>query len=141
MKSDVYQVVTDRIIGLLESGTIPWQKPWKGGNQWPQNLVSRRTYRGINLFLFNSAGYASPFWLTFKQVQSLGGTVKKGERSFPVVFWKILEEQENGEIKKIPFLRYHGVFNVAQCEGIKVPGLPIAETTFQPIEKCERVVV
>lgn len=140
MKNDVYQVVTDRIIRLLESGTIPWQKPWKGGGQWPQNLVSRKTYRGINLFLLNAAGYASPFWLTFKQVQSLGGTIKKGERSFPVVFWKILEELEDGEIRKIPFLRYHGVFNVAQCEGIKTPELPNVGGKFEPIERCEQVV-
>jgi antirestriction protein ArdC len=140
VKSDVYQVVTDRIIALLESGTVPWQKPWKGGNQWPQNLVSRRTYRGINSFLLNAAGYASPFWLTFKQVKLLGGKVKKGEHSFPVVFWKILEEEENGQVNKIPFLRYHGVFNVAQCDGIKVPGISVVENKFQPIERCERVV-
>ena len=140
VKNDVYQIVTDRIIQLLESGTVPWHQPWKGGNQWPQNLISRRTYRGINLFLLNAARYTSPFWLTFRQVQSLGGSVKKGERSFPVVFWKILEEEVEGEKKKIPFLRYHGVFNVAQCEGIKVPGLPIVESKFQPIERCEQVV-
>lgn len=140
VKNDVYQVVTDRIIHLLESGTVPWQMPWKGANQWPQNLVSRKTYRGINLFLLHAARYASPFWLTFKQVQSLGGSVKKGERSFPVVFWKILKEEVEDETKRISFLRYHNVFNVWQCEGIKVPGLQIAESKFQPIEKCEQVV-
>ena len=118
MRSDVYQIVTDRIVRLLESGTVPWHQPWKGGNQWPQNFMSRKVYRGINLFLLNVAGFVSPFWLTFRQVQSLGGSVKKGEKSFPVVFWKILEEQENGETRKIPFLRYHSVFNVAQCENL-----------------------
>ena len=38
MRNDVYQIVTDRIMTLLESGTIPWRKPWKGGEP-PQNLV------------------------------------------------------------------------------------------------------
>jgi antirestriction protein ArdC len=141
VKTDVYQVVTDRIIRLLESGTVPWHKPWKGGNQWAQNFVSRKVYRGINLFLLNAANYASPFWLTFKQVQAAGGRVKQSEKSFPVVFWKILEEQD-GENKRIPFLRYHSVFNVAQCEGIPVPAMPeiVSLAKFRPMEKCERVV-
>jgi proteasome lid subunit RPN8/RPN11 len=51
-----------------------------------------------------------------------------------------LEEQENGETKKITFLRYHSVFNLAQCEGIVVPAPPEANGTFRPIEKCEQVV-
>src|SRR5258708_35870070 len=104
MKRDVYQVVTDRIIRLLESGTVPWHRPWKGGNQAPKNMISRKTYRGINFFLLNAAGFQSPFWLTFKQVQSLDARIKKGEHAFPVVFWKIFEEEKNGDMKKIQFL-------------------------------------
>ena len=140
MKRDVYQIITDRIIGLLESGTVPWRKPWKGGSQTPRNLISRKAYRGINLFLLHAAGFASPFWLTFRQLQSLDGRVRRGEKSFPVVFWKVFEEEENGESKRIPFLRYHSVFNVAQCEGIKAPGIPENTGTFEPIERCEEVV-
>lgn len=140
MKNDVYQIVTDRIIRLLESGNVPWHTPWKGGDQWPQNFVSRKVYRGINLFLLSAANYPSPFWLTFKQVQALGGQVKKGERSFPVVFWKVLKEEVGGETKRIPFLRYHSVFNIGQCEGIQTPTVPTVETTFEPIAKCEEVV-
>lgn len=139
MKKDVYQVITDRIIALIEKGTVPWRKPWKGSNQAPQNFVSRNAYRGINLFLLNAAGFASPFWLTFRQVQSLNARVKKGEKSFPVVFWKVLEEEEEGETKRIPFLRCHSVFNLAQCEGITAPASPEMNREFHPIEKCEKV--
>ena len=102
VKKDVYQVVTDRIVRLLESGTVPWHQPWKGGNQWPQNLISRKVYRGINSFLLNAARYPSPFWLTFRQVQSLGGRVKKSEHSFPVVFWKIFKDDDAFEERGIP---------------------------------------
>jgi antirestriction protein ArdC len=140
VKNDVYQVITDRIVRLLESGTVPWHRPWRGG-EVPQNLVSRRPYRGINVFLLNAAGFASPFWLSFKQIQTLGGRVKKGERSFPVVFWKIFNEEEDGGAKRILFLRYYSVFNATQCEGIAVPALqPSLAVPFQPIEKCEQVV-
>lgn len=139
MKSDVYQIVTDRIIQLLEAGTVPWRQPWKG--QPPQNLVSRKPYRGINVFLLNAARYASPFWLTFRQVQALGGKVKKGERSFPVVFWKVLkEEAESKEPKRIAFLRYYSVFNATQCEGITLPPTENGVTTFEPMARCEQVV-
>ena len=140
MKSDVYQIITDRIIGLLETGTVPWRKPWKGGQQAPRNFVSGKAYRGINLFLLNAAAFASSFWLTFRQVQSLDGRIKKGEKSVPVVFWKMFEQEENGETKRVPFLRYHNVFNVAQCEGITVPTAPATNGAFQPIVKCDEVV-
>ena len=140
MRKDVYQVITDRIIRLLESGTVPWHRPWKGGYQAPRNFMSRKAYRGINLFLLNATGFASPFWLTFKQVETLGARVKKGEKAFPVVFWKILEDEENGETRKIPFLRYHSVFNVFQCEGITLPAPPEVKGEFHPIERCEAVV-
>jgi len=141
MNKDVYQIITDRIIGLLEAGTVPWHRPWKGGSEAPRNYVSRKAYRGINLFLLHAAGFASPFWLTFRQVQALDGRIKPGEKSFPVVFWKVFEEPEdNGESKRIPFLRYHRVFNVAQCEGITVPAPPEVNGAFEPIDACDRVV-
>ncbi len=106
----------------------------------PRNFVSRKPYRGINFFLLNAARFPIPYWLTFKQAQDLDARVKKGEKAFPVVFWKIFEEEENGETKKIPFLRYHSVFNVAQCEGITLPDSPKTAGEFHPIEKCEAVV-
>jgi|GEM_PF-64333 len=140
VKSDIYQLVTDRIIALLEAGTVPWRKPWSGYASAPQNLVSRKAYRGINLLLLHAAGFASPFWLTFRQAQELGGRVKKGEKSFPVVFWKLFEDDEHGEPRTIPFIRYHSVFNVAQCEGIECPLAPVPRPEFQPIGECEQVV-
>ena len=37
-----YDVVTDRIVALLESGTVPWRRPWRGGADACANLVSGR---------------------------------------------------------------------------------------------------
>ena len=64
MGTQVYQVVTDRVVELLERGVVPWRKPWAGDEQAPKNLISDKAYRGINVFLLSCAGYASPFWLT-----------------------------------------------------------------------------
>ncbi len=140
-RGNAYQIVTDRIIELLEQGTVPWQKPWKGGGQ-AQNLVSKRSYRGINQFLLNASSYASPYWLTFNQTKKLGGSIKKGAKSTPVVFWKWLEvkDKDTGEKKEVPFLRYYRVFNLEQTKGIEPPAEDQAPgRPFNVIERCEQV--
>ncbi len=86
MASQVYNIVTDRVLSLLERGVVPWRRPWRGADVQPQNLVTRRPYRGINPFLLGCTGYASPYWLTFRQAQKLGGHVRKGEKATPVIF-------------------------------------------------------
>ena len=105
-------------------------------NNSPRNLVSSKPYRGVNVFILQSAGYDSPYWLTFKQIEDLGGSIK-GQRSEMVVFWKLLEkpvENRTEENKRdyIPMLRYYRVFNLDQVEGIEKP---TAENVppFQPI--------
>lgn len=139
-KIDVYQIVTDRVIEALEQGTVPWRKPW-GTSGLPSNLVSRKPYRGINAFLLALSPYNSPFWLSYKQAQGLGGCVKKGEKGRPVVFWNWVERknEETGKIEKIPFLRYYTVFNAEQCEGIDAPAGESRKGEFSPIEEAETV--
>lgn len=128
-KVDVYQVITDRVIEMLEDGVAPWRKPWVADVDGPRNIEGRY-YRGVNVFLllFESMahGYESPFWLTYNQAKQRGGSVKKGEKSTLVVFWKrlmITEKDETGkQVKKmIPMLRYFRVFNLEQTEGVKLP--------------------
>ncbi|KMY65619.1 hypothetical protein AAU61_21315 [Desulfocarbo indianensis] len=140
--SKAYQVITDRIMELLEQGTVPWHKPWSGGGE-AMNLVSKRPYRGINRFLLNVAGYATPYWLTLNQANKLGGKIKKGSKSTPVVFWKLLEKEDEktGEKKELPVLRYYRVFNLEQTEGIEGPPTEeLEEQEFTPIERCELLV-
>ena len=120
-RASVYEQITERIIGLLTKGTIPWHKPWQIQTGLPRNLVSKKAYRGINVFLLHAMSYESRFWLTYRQAQELGGNVRKGEKACPVVFWKQLaiEDKETGEEDKIPLLRFYHVFNISQCEGLK----------------------
>ena len=125
MNIKAYERITERIVALLEQGTVPWHKPWQVKTGLPRNLVSKRPYRGINVFLLMAMSYESPHWLTFRQAIQLGGKVKKGEKACPVVFWKRtkIEDQESDEPQKAPLLRLYHVFNVAQCEGLKdAPG-------------------
>lgn len=116
---DVYGIVTEKILKALEEGTVPWQKPWIGSGR-AINYVSRKPYKGINTLLLDQPGE----YLTFKQCESLGGKVKKGEKSNMIVFFTFSEHKEkdtNGEdkITTFPVLKYYNVFHVTQCEGIK----------------------
>jgi antirestriction protein ArdC len=121
MKNQAYERITGRILDLLTQGTVPWRKPWTARTGLPRNYVSRKPYRGINVFLLIAMSYESPLWLTFRQVSKLGGSVRKGEKACPVVFWKqlVIKDKESGETEKIPMLRFFHVFNVAQCDGLK----------------------
>jgi antirestriction protein ArdC len=136
-----YEVVTELIIKQLESGVAPWRKPWR--TELPANLVSKKEYRGINVFLLGSQGYGSRHWVTYRQAQALGGSVKKGEHGSKVVFWKIdeyrKENKETGETdnRKSILLRYYTVFNLDQCEGIKSSE---PARVIHPIEECESIV-
>src|ERR1035437_4723568 len=120
-RGSVYEVITERIIAMLQTGTVPWRKPWNVQTGLPRNLVTKKGYRGINIFLLHAMSYESAYWLTFRQAQQLGGTVRKGEKACPVVFWKQLEveDKESHEIEKIPMLRFFYVFNTAQVDGLK----------------------
>lgn len=135
-------IVADRLLSLLETAELPpWRKPWKGGGV-PRNGVSGRPYTGLNRWLLMLAPYADAAFVTFNQAQSLGGSVKKGEKGWPVVFWKFPTAEEVAAGKR-PFCRYYTVFNVEQCEGLdlsKIKGLEtIEETAHEPIEACESI--
>jgi antirestriction protein ArdC len=144
MSVNVYEIINNRIMELLEQGTIPWRKPWNAEGNYPKNLISRKEYRGINIFLLACQQYSSPYWLTFKQAQEKGGHVIKGSKSTPVIFWKWLDRKEaDGETSingKIPMLRYYSVFNIEQVEGISAPDPQETVNDFSPIEKAEQII-
>jgi antirestriction protein ArdC len=135
----VYQIITDNIIGMLEQGVVPWRKPWRsaGGNIWPRSARNIK-YRGINVFILHTTkmarGYTSNFWVTYKQAQAMGGTVKKGEKGTTITFWKVgqpireFDEDTQRTVTRRPFmLRYYTVFNIDQCENLTLTGPMKAE--------------
>lgn len=119
--TDVYTMVTDRIVAELENGVIPWKKPWIS-KEGAISHVTGKPYSLLNQMLLAKAGE----WLTYAQAVKEGGKIKKGEKGRFVVFWKWVEKKTgetdadgNLVIEKVPFLRYFTVFHIDQCEGIK----------------------
>jgi len=141
-KRDVYQIVTDRIIRELEKGTVPWRKPWTDAGL-PQNAITKRPYRGINVWLLSMLGFTHNLFLTEKQLKELGGSVKKDEKPLPVVFWnwKEVKDEDSGEEKKVPFLRYYLVYNIDQCENLPAQSVPEPQGPGNnPIAQCEAII-
>jgi antirestriction protein ArdC len=127
IKRDLYAEVTTRILAELERGAAPWVKPWSAtpGQNVPQNAVSNRPYSGCNvilLWLTRGRGWPTPRFLTFKQAQEAGGSVRKGERGTKVYFVKqlrVTETKEGEEAERlVPMMREYTVFNCAQCDGL-----------------------
>lgn len=135
MSRKIYEMVTNQIIEKLESGTIPWVMPFQSG--LPVNYVTQKPYRGINTWLLDGGEYA-----TFKQIIDNGGKVKKGAKSKIVVFWKMIdiEDEDTGEEAKVPLLRYYRVFKIGeQTEGIE-PKRTYEDYSHDPIEEAERII-
>ena len=137
MKESLYEIITNRIIDELESGIIPWRKPWIASGQ----AISRSTskpYSLLNQMLLGRGGE----YVTFKQVQDEGGRIKKGEKASMVVFWKWIEQEDEEikEKKKIPYLRYFNVFHIDQCEGIKAKHAEPLPQAVEPDAAAEAII-
>ena len=134
-RANLYDEITDKIIAELEAGRVPWVQPWgtaaaKAPLAMPKNASTDRLYSGINVLILWGAvierGFTGQSWLTFRQALSLGGHVRKGERSITVVYAdrfvpsneKRRAAETGEEVQAIPFLKRFTVFNTDQCEGL-----------------------
>jgi len=152
-----YEAITQVIIEALERGVNPWSKPWNApaGNAMPHNAVTGKKYRGLNTFnlwaIGAMGGYSTQAWLSFKQAQQLGGSVKKGQKGTFVQFWKVeteelteLDDKGKPKIGRQFIFRMYNVFNVDQCEGLKLPKRELLNDdepadTFEAIEAAEAI--
>lgn len=113
---EIYQMITDMVINTIkEKGHLPWQKEWDdsglSGGKTATNFVSGNAYRGINFFMLNfrqvenedgeltieMINFDNPYFLTFNQVEDLGGKVKKDSRGHKVVYFTKLYKIEQSD--------------------------------------------
>ncbi|CAO3356297.1 Antirestriction protein [Azospirillum palustre] len=141
-RTSLYAEITERIIAELEAGRLPWVQPWGASDAaaslgLPRNVTSGRTYSGVNVLILWGAVFASGFsgqgWLTYRQALSLGGNVRRGERSTTVVYTdRFIPDRERRraredgeEAQPIHFLKRFTVFNTDQCEGLPEDIAPV----------------
>lgn len=132
----VYEVITQRVLDELAKGTVPWRRPFSTAPA--HNLISRQPYHGVNRLLLGWTGYASPYWVTFRQAQQLGGSVKRGEHGMPVVYYSLYQKEQDGELQTVPIARQYTVFNIEQCTGVEHPAE--AKRALPPIDRAEQIV-
>ncbi|HZO80560.1 MAG TPA: zincin-like metallopeptidase domain-containing protein, partial [Candidatus Binataceae bacterium] len=131
----------------------PWRRPWTSTGL-PRNLITKKPYLGINHFLLSASKFVSPFWLTMRQANHLGGSIRRGEESTIVTFWKIhdAKQSETEDLDVEPkeeknrrrfVLRFYRVWNLEQCDlpQAVLDKLPKIEIHQQdPIEAVEKIV-
>ena len=155
--TNVFEKIAQRFLDALSENIVPWQKPWSftfGENldltKLAISYTTKKPYSMVNQWLMPSGEYIS-----FNNCKKLGGSVKKGAKSFEVYGffpkWRIIATNEwvdveplhldESEYEKVPCLRAFKVFNIEDCEGIKPHTFPKAETPkVEPITKAEDVI-
>ena len=134
---NLYEEITNRIISEMENGVIPWRKPWVARGAAISHTTGK-PYSLLNQMLLGKTGE----YITFKQAAAEGGHVKKGAKAKMVFFWKFLEtkDEETGEEKKVPLLRYYNVFHTDDCEGIKPKHLAPLSDSVEADEAAESII-
>ena len=130
----------------IESGNIPWRKPWVGGGaSMPRNLKSNKVYRGGNLmglwFSAMAQGYTDLRFATRNQLKEKGMSIAglKNGSGFPIRFFKPNQYEkvnDNGEteIRNGYVTRWYEVWCVQQCEDYEAP--PVSDS-HQPVPEHE----
>jgi antirestriction protein ArdC len=162
-QTEIRQRITNQIIEALKNGKLPpWRQPWASNPNagFPANVVSKRRYSGVNPMLLQIAAqhhsFKSKWWGTFKQWESVGGTVmhrpadvEPGCWGSAVIFWKPVEKTEinkdtgEEETRTFGFLKQYHLFNLDQVEGECLNRLRVTDTVvnhdfidFQPAEEA-----
>ena len=141
--STVYQEVTDSIIKQLENGAMPWIKPWATDSTADKNFLSQAPYKGINRLMLGLSsmvqGFNTPVWASFKQWQTVGATVRKGEKGTKIVFYSPVtkENKATGDSESYNLLKTYYVFNASQVDGVTIQAPSVPDKPFNAVAEAE----
>lgn len=128
-RRDIASEITALILSKLETGVLPWARPWDrcGGGGRPLRHCGT-PYTGINtLFLWamaDACGFNSRYWMTYRQAQAIGAQVRKGETSSLSVYYSQISKTDTDKVtgeeqnRSIRFLKAYNVFNADQIDGL-----------------------
>ena len=159
---EYHRQFADQIIQQIRQGTAPWQKPWKPGEGvLPSNIDTGRPYAGGNSLhlaaVVQARGYADVRWGTYRQIQALGGQLRKGEQGTRILSFqdhkRIAVTDERGqpvtdsegkrvyryERLAVPWVKQYTVFNAEQADGLPARPTPTAEPLWKAHQKAEVV--
>ena len=143
MSNAIYTEVTETIIKQLESGAMPWIKPWKADSTADKNFISQKPYQGINRLILGLSsmvsGFDTPVWASYKQWDSLGCQVRKGEKGTKIVFFSPVtkENKTTGESEIYNLLKSYYVFNASQVDGVTIQAPSVDDKPFNAIAAAD----
>ncbi len=136
VRNNLHERITLLIIEAIEAGAGNYQMPWnKAGSSasLPQNPVGKYRYHGINVLSLWASQQLRTFtsgqWATYRQWQSIGAQVRKGEMGSATVFYQPIiasdqsnsaddgEESPGGRGSRPFILKMATVFNADQVDG------------------------
>lgn len=156
-QNQIRESITNQIVKHLQAEKVaPWRRPWSLDRNAgaPTNVVSKKSYRGINPLLLEVAamrhGLQSRWWATWNQWKELGGTVKRrpenvqpGQWGTTIVFWRPVtktEKDSNGDEREETYflLKTYTVFNVDQVDADHLDHLRVGHGQLEASEIEER---
>lgn len=151
-----YEEFAAKVIAMLENGTAPWQKPWTPvAGLAPFNPVSGVTYKGINRLWLAMFSTGDPRWMTSRQAEKAGYTIREGSRSVPIWYYFTREPEDKLDENGWPVpdqegypkdvarpqgvSRVHQVFNALDIEGLPPLEVATPHHDWEPLEKAEEI--
>lgn len=127
---DISAQLAATMVAALEQGIADpdgWQAPWHGAEFWGAvNASTHKHYTGGNAFslgLYEWAfdGVRGP-WATYRQWQSIGGQVRKGEKGFVIAVPRPCKRtNDDGTVDEWVMFRTATVFHSNQQDGWERP--------------------
>ena len=126
-----YDRILDLVMSAMQDETT-WRKTWQSQPGLHQNWVTKHVYSGTNQLMTMIAswkyGYTQPYWLTYKQVFDLGGSVK-GQKATPAIYFGSGKDKKD-EDKTYKFAKLYNIFNIVQT-GIELPPIEMRQTKLE----------
>lgn len=148
--------LVERMVEMMKQGDMPWRRDWQ--KLTPVNGKTNKSYHGINMLrLYMDSiqnNYEDPRFMTYKQAEELGFSIKKGAKSVLLEKWifekevtvlddngKPLLDSNGNEIKESvelsrPIINYFRVFNAKDIEGIE----PFRKNEYQKEANTEKLI-
>jgi len=117
---DKFQLIADKLLQLMEKGTVPWRKPWHVAPCC--NAVTGHEYRGMNPLLAQidamANGYTTTLFAGFQQAKEKGWKLRKGSKATWLRWGGTIRKEEEdaltGEVEEKFFttVKWLQVFNL-----------------------------
>lgn len=141
--SNIYQMITERIVEQMSAGVVPWRQPWVGGPAMAISYTTRKAYSMLNQFLLGKPGE----WLTFNQIQAKGGRINRGAKSRFCVFYQKKDEEKPGDepgtvkVETRFILKWYRVFHIDDTTGIEsLCQSVVPNPDISPIDAAEQAI-